>query len=577
MSDIEIDVIGYLRTNLRDRYKDSYATLKELVQNADDAGATDLHITTYETLGDGFVHPLLQGPCVSIVNNAPFSYNDAKAIHQAGVGSKGLTDDKIGKFGLGLKSVFHLCEAFFYCSSSTNEIAPAKVPDQRRFERNGLLNPWKGRRYSHWRGLNKDDFAQLRRLAKRRLSELNSEVPDHWFAIFLPLRVPEHCIDSERDNPSALSAERQLEMAQRWALEPKFPGSANAKTEDRLDAPEHIAQIHTVLPLLTSLARITFATCSMHSDVKTVLEAEINHQPQSDRQNWRTMSSGSYTERGVIRLKKGSSQSTDAAYAIAHILSDRKDLSELRNRKDWPWMDALHPIDGPMREKSTGKQHAAVAITDSPGNGKLSIARAVFLPLAESRAQPFNPETTCGGDRDYRITLHGYCFVDAGRLGLDEPQIGAEPTARQKWNEILFRELVLPQVIPALSVYRDQLADAPDRLDRQSRLIYGLQRALKDEFRQCVCRDHSCVFIVRGNNGGWEAVSVGIPIFAASEYSDDRGWCRKTLPAAMGQRRPVDQSLFEAIPRFKSSFTRSTHFAGWSTQARRGCEISLSD
>lgn len=90
MAGINVDVVSYLRTNLRDRYKDSYSILKELVQNADDAGADELHLTTYDAMCMDFRHPLLKGPLVCVVNNAEFTLNDACAIHQAGIGTKGV-------------------------------------------------------------------------------------------------------------------------------------------------------------------------------------------------------------------------------------------------------------------------------------------------------------------------------------------------------------------------------------------------------------------------------------------------------------------------------------------------------
>ena len=44
----------------------------------------------------------------------------------------------IGKFGLGLKSVFHLCEAFFYLSSTL----PGEGETAELF--NSVVNPWLG-------------------------------------------------------------------------------------------------------------------------------------------------------------------------------------------------------------------------------------------------------------------------------------------------------------------------------------------------------------------------------------------------------------------------------------------------
>ncbi|MCR9293291.1 MAG: hypothetical protein NXI32_11265 [bacterium] len=71
MPGISVEVVSYLRTNLRDRYKDSYSILKELVQNADDAGANELHVTTYDAMDAYFRHPLLKGPLVCVSWSGP--------------------------------------------------------------------------------------------------------------------------------------------------------------------------------------------------------------------------------------------------------------------------------------------------------------------------------------------------------------------------------------------------------------------------------------------------------------------------------------------------------------------------
>jgi hypothetical protein len=42
---------------------------------------------------------------------------DQQAIQSFGLNSKAAESGAIGKFGLGMKSVFHLCEAFFYVAS----------------------------------------------------------------------------------------------------------------------------------------------------------------------------------------------------------------------------------------------------------------------------------------------------------------------------------------------------------------------------------------------------------------------------------------------------------------------------
>src|SRR4051812_40916490 len=105
-------LIQQLRANLTDRYR-RHAILKELVQNADDAGASVLSLGWSAGIGAA-EHPLLSAPALFAINDGPFNEKDAEAICHFGLNHKAAEAASIGKFGFGLKSVFHLCEAFFY-------------------------------------------------------------------------------------------------------------------------------------------------------------------------------------------------------------------------------------------------------------------------------------------------------------------------------------------------------------------------------------------------------------------------------------------------------------------------------
>ena len=107
--------IALISDNLRDRYKTGFPILKEIVQNADDAGGTHLSFGYSKGLL-GAEHELLKGPAVFFVNDGPLTQRDADAILSIALGSKASNENAIGKFGLGMKSLFHLCEAFFYLS-----------------------------------------------------------------------------------------------------------------------------------------------------------------------------------------------------------------------------------------------------------------------------------------------------------------------------------------------------------------------------------------------------------------------------------------------------------------------------
>ncbi|XP_059718464.1 sacsin-like [Haemorhous mexicanus] len=106
--------------NILKEYSESAPDLvKEVLQNADDAGAGLLHF-----VWDRRQHPvkatfsekwnILQGPALCIYNDRPFQEQDIEGIQQLGVGGKQDRQDVTGKYGLGFNTVYHFtdCPAF---------------------------------------------------------------------------------------------------------------------------------------------------------------------------------------------------------------------------------------------------------------------------------------------------------------------------------------------------------------------------------------------------------------------------------------------------------------------------------
>ena len=101
---------------------------KELIQNADDAGATEIHF-----IRDGRTHgkqkifheswEQLQGPALCVYNNRPFTTADLEGIQNLGEGSKGDDPCKTGQYGIGFSSVYHLTDVPSILTS-TDETGP---------------------------------------------------------------------------------------------------------------------------------------------------------------------------------------------------------------------------------------------------------------------------------------------------------------------------------------------------------------------------------------------------------------------------------------------------------------------
>ena len=184
-----LDEIKAIRSLLADVYKDAgdgRTLFRELVQNADDSEARRLTLTVLDRGWPDAENGLLHGPALLVANDGPFPREDREALHKAIGGSKEGDVDKIGTFGIGLKSVFHICEAFLYIG------ALGTVQSEWR---PGVLNPWCGTGedrnadplFPDWDEVGEEDRERLRAAVKHLLGETDSGL-----LLWLPLRRNEH-------------------------------------------------------------------------------------------------------------------------------------------------------------------------------------------------------------------------------------------------------------------------------------------------------------------------------------------------------------------------------------------------
>lgn len=104
-------IFRQIQANLKDRYGSGFPVLKELIQNAEDASASQIRFIAHAGWPDA-INPLLRVPGMLVVNDGEFSSKDARGILSFADSAKGDDSAAIGRFGFGQKAVFHLCDAF---------------------------------------------------------------------------------------------------------------------------------------------------------------------------------------------------------------------------------------------------------------------------------------------------------------------------------------------------------------------------------------------------------------------------------------------------------------------------------
>ncbi|XP_068720137.1 sacsin-like [Montipora capricornis] len=120
------EILTYRLKRILTGYPGGSEILKELVQNADDAQASEMcfikdprHHPEERVFKDSW-QPL-QGPALCVYNNKPFTKGDIEGICNLGKGSKGDDPNKTGQYGVGFNAVYHLTDVPSFISVG-NEI-----------------------------------------------------------------------------------------------------------------------------------------------------------------------------------------------------------------------------------------------------------------------------------------------------------------------------------------------------------------------------------------------------------------------------------------------------------------------
>ena len=388
--------INHLKEILQ-RYE-GRAWLKEVVQNADDAGANRLDLGWVSRL-PGTVHPLLRsGPAVFVLNDGPFTARDAVAIHQLGLSDKASDRSSIGRFGLGLKSLFHWCEAYFYLSSGHSSFAAARNTDD--YPANALFNPWNGPSrvpyHEDWNEFEESDRTRILEYLDGRDLLPSGD----WFCLWVPLRRPDTC-----GVVHPISEEYPGRDGESWVgIIPQ-------------DVPNDLAILP---PLLQDLRTIRgWADESGTAELRSLFKLQLGE--VSTRRHYRPERDEDQplyaTWDGTITIRSASERGDlvhDYA-GVERLLTDDPAFDKLRKAEGWP--RSFGPADDStaqsIQEPTQAAPHVAAYLTRRPcdkAKGACLILRwAAFLPVGE---EPAEVVEDLGGDSDFILVLHGDFFVD---------------------------------------------------------------------------------------------------------------------------------------------------------------------
>ena len=432
MTGFTTDYVNQIALNLRDRYKSGFPILKELVQNADDAGAKSLAFGYHTGHGDAADHMLLKGPALWVLNDGKFKPSDQRAIRSFGLNAKAGDSGVIGKFGLGMKSVFHLCESFFYLASCGGTLS------------RDFLNPWRAEDYDcaemhqQWEMVTDRDVGCLTAVAR---AQPEAAADGDWFLLWVPLRQQSH-VPRTGDRPMAAIIER-------------YPGENPTEDLDFFSDPTTDQRIGALLPLLRNLLRVRFAGAQMREPFTVVLESVPSNQ-RLDHETDNVQISGT--------VKDDRSRSEHMHFLVRQrVPGSVIPFSALRAAKSWPTSMVI--TESGTREPRPDKAVAEAAVMFAHADkraGRLDLQWAVFLPAEEQRFsyESWIPDSA----REYRIVLHGQFFVDAGRRGIaymealertceDLPVNPSQNLVLRLWNQALAQRAVLSEFLPALSEY----------------------------------------------------------------------------------------------------------------------------
>ena len=455
-------IVNQITQLLRDRYHPGFPILKELLQNADDAEARCFVADFYDSLpgSDHATNPLLRAPGALILNDGECSDTDMEGIRTFADSTKSHDSSRAGKFGIGQKAVFHLCDAFVVVANGH----PVK-PSWR------VVNPFVG--ITNLPGNVTERWEELPPADRRLLADRFETVPwKRCLGIWIPFRNEDlHVAPQAGFSTTTPSLDA---IAESW----NRPGD-----------------LRTLLTMLRHLREV-----AIRREGKDLIALRVDGSAKR---------LSLVAKRGTTGIDRASGHIGRRLHGMIRRFPDGRRMQyvgrealvpshHLRKLKDSEYWPHFHTAFSPAPQPEKGEPHGAISLWCDPRSqaSELSISWAVFLPVSDERDTKIPIEGPTVGR--VRLLLHGYFFLDSGRqriYGIDGSWVRAKPIdeaqTRHAWNAELCNSVVLP-LLPR--VLHDALENGVLRPNALRSLLMGL--AGHDWFRQrrsAICRKDALV------------------------------------------------------------------------------------
>ncbi|MCK6572760.1 hypothetical protein L6V77_16905 [Myxococcota bacterium] len=453
--------------------------VREMMQNADDAQARRL-VLAFEPdgLGGKATNPLLSGPLILIANDGRAPVGDIEALHRASGGNKETDASKVGRFGLGLKSIFHWCETFLYCGLADGDVQSGVVDPYVRQDGKDPVNP-------AWQVLSEGDQGELLNALRRCLG--GGEAQSDGLLLVAPLRLSEHL---NRGDMRLAGFQWMRGRTERPELFETELATGMGGTPRHLLA-EHVLVLAQCAHLETVQANWTGGS----------YEVAVRQQPESGDRPSRM---GRYRdppgitpprfERDfgcVIGVREPSACEWDVEVIGAEARAPV--ALELRQSPDWPMnMEEVEGQPG-VYQKRPRKAVGHGAVTLLRWRSHLAsrvVARwAAFLPLDVH----YNPHGESPVAKNVQslgacdVVFHGYVFVTPDRKAVYGWTTGGDENRTDSaWNQAVLKETCLP-LLP--KVLARAFATANDRTCGHLKAVWDAAKQLHVERSHVTARD----------------------------------------------------------------------------------------